>query len=71
VRKVAINMASIMQRPEWLTDKEIEKMKKWIENCPNPYTKEEVDSFEYDISVDATRLQAYEARRILTEYGII
>ena len=64
-------MVSNISFPEWLTDEEIQKMKQWIKDCPNPYTEKEISQIEYDGYVDIPRLKAYEARRILIEYGII
>lgn len=61
------------KRPEWLTDEEIEDMKKMIAKCPNPMTEEEFKHLDLDFDgyMDSNRLNAYKAKEILTKYGII
>lgn len=62
---------SNIRRPDWLTESEIERLKSYIASCPSPYTKEEVANLSLDGNVDIIRWQAYEAKRILTKYGVI
>lgn len=59
------------EKPEWLTDDEVKKMKVYISECSNPYTKEELENISLDGDIDVLRWRAYEAKRILTEYGLL
>ncbi len=63
-------MESNIIKPKWLDEQTIEELRNDIAICPNPYTKEEVDCIELDGSFDAQRLNAYEAIKTLTHYGI-
>lgn len=66
------------KRPEWLTDEQIEKFRKTLRECPNPYTDEDVkhwvyggDVFDFDSPMDIRRSNAHTAKRILSKYGLL
>ena len=59
------------ERPEWLTDEQIESLRESLRECPNPYTKEDIKNWIYDGDMDVRRSNAYTAKRILTKYGLL
>lgn len=64
-------MDSSTQRPKWLTDEKIAEMRAWIDNCPNPYTDQEIAELELDAPFDLERMRANTAIRVLTKYGVL
>lgn len=65
-------MASNTQNlPEWLTSETIADLKSALSICPNPYTQEEIEQLPLDAPRDMDRYDAYSAKKILTEYGLI
>lgn len=60
-----------LKRPEWLTDEQIEKFRKTLRECPNPYTEEDIKHWVYDGNMDIKRSNAYTAKRILSKYGLL
>lgn len=58
-------------RPDWLTDEKIKSLKEDLEECSNPYTEEEVERLEYDGYIDIKRANAYTAKQILEEFGLL
>jgi predicted kinase len=63
-------MESNISKPEWLTDEIIEDMRNDIAICSNPYTENDIDNLYFDGELDQLRLNAYNAIKTLTEYGI-
>ena len=63
-------MESNILKPDWLTDEVIENLRNDIVNCPDPYTKEDIEKWGLDEAFDVERLNAYEAIDTLTHYGI-
>ena len=66
------------KRPEWLTDEQVESLRKTLRECPNPYTDEEIrhleyggDEFDLNISTDIKRSMAHTAKTLLTKYGLL
>lgn len=59
------------ERPEWLTDELISILKKDLEMCPNPYTKEDILNLSLDGLIETERYNAYNAKDILSTYGLI
>lgn len=58
-------------RPWWLTNEEVAKMRRRLKECPNPYTDEEALALEADDpNFDIIRSNAHTALKILTKYGI-
>ena len=64
-------MESNIKKPKWLTEQRIAELKKDIDNCPNTYTEDEVGQIGLDDACDLRRYNAYNAKQILTHYGII
>ena len=59
------------ERPEWLTDEQIEAFRQDLRDCPDPYTDEDMENMLYDDpTFDLMRANARSAKMILTEYGI-
>lgn len=63
-------MVSDIQRPDWLTDELIEKLREEIKNCDNPYTHDEFRSLPFDGGYSPRRYNAMLAHDIFVEYGI-
>ncbi len=58
-------------RPQWLTDEAIASMRQDLKDCPNPYTDEDMANMENDDpNFSIIRFGAYNAKRLLTKYGI-
>ena len=65
---MALNTQSL---PEWLTEEAISELKADLLACDNPYTAEEVRNLPLDAPRDMKRYDAYFAKKVLTEYGLI
>ncbi len=63
--------STYLKRPDWLTDEMIEKMRKDIKDCSNPYTDEDVKELELDGVIDFQRLNARHALRVLGKYRLL
>ena len=59
------------ERPEWLTDELISILKKDLEMCSNPYTKEDILNLSLDGLIEMERYNAYNAKDILSTYGLM
>lgn len=59
------------ERPKWLTDELISALKKDLEICQNPYTKDDILNLSLDGLIEMERYNAYNAKEILSAYGII
>ena len=57
--------------PEWLDEETIEMLKQDMEAYDETYTEENEKSIPFDGNYDVARSRAYNAKRILSEYGII
>lgn len=71
MQKEVIFMESNIKRPDWLNEQRIAELKKEIDNCPNAYTEDDVKQIGLDENCDLRRYNAYNAKQILTHYGII
>lgn len=57
--------------PEWLTPERIREYKEDLAKAV-PYTEAEVDNIPFDsIDYDVDRMDAYDAKRILSKYNLI
>ncbi len=59
-----------LKRPDWLTDKRIERLRQYIIACPNPYIENDPEINTLDGDLDMERYNAYYAIKILTKYEI-
>ena len=73
VQKVVKNMDTSLniQIPDWLTEDEINRLRKCVSSCDNPYTEQEMQDIPLDGFWDISRLEAYEAKRVLQKYGLL
>ncbi|MBR0484917.1 MAG: hypothetical protein IJJ69_09105 [Oscillospiraceae bacterium] len=58
------------KQPDCLTDKQIETLRQYIKECPNPYTENDPEIRTLDGELDTKRFSAYYAIKTLTKYGI-
>lgn len=54
-----------------LSEKQINMLRKFISECDNPYTEEEMKNWVYDGDMDMKRANAYEAMQILKKHGLL
>ena len=58
-------------KPDWLTDKKIEKYRSILRNCPDPLTDEDISHWQYDGYNDFDRLEARRAYDIVSQFGLL
>ncbi|MEE0059270.1 MAG: hypothetical protein UE295_00425 [Acutalibacteraceae bacterium] len=63
-------MASNICLPNWLNDSKINDLKKDLEYA-EPYSQEEFDDLPFDGEIDWKRYNAYSAKKVLEEYGLL
>lgn len=64
------NMVSNTRLPDWLNDKKISELKKDLKRAV-PYSQDEFDDLPFDGEIDWNRYNAYSAKKILEEYGLL
>lgn len=66
---MALNTVSKL--PEWLDEEAIEMLKHDMETYDETYTEDDEKRIPFDSNYDVARSRAYNAKRILSEYGLI
>lgn len=59
------------QRPDWLTDKLVEDLRKQLRENPKPLSDEELSHWQYDGYNDNKRLNSRRAYDILSHFGLL